>query len=657
MARTPRNAKKSAWDGSKIKIALVGVVFALALGALWGRAWHLQVVRGPELDALAKRQHFGAEENVGERGPILDRNGRLLAREAVFQSVYVRPHEVTDVDRAARILSKALGMSRRDVRARLTDERKFVWVTRLADDRAVSQIRGAKLDGVHFAPEAGRLYPNGHLAGQLLGFVGLDGKGLEGMERQFDQLLAPGRARVTVQRDAAGRTLYLDDEGNQIQAQDGKPVTLTIDAHVQAMAETALAAAINEYDAKSGACLVVEVDTGEILALANYPFFNPNIYRRGTPSQWRNNAGIEVFEPGSTMKPILVAAALQEGLYDPKSILFCENGRWRHSGRTIRDTHEYGWLTINKVVRYSSNIGAAKIALEMGRERYHAYLSALGFGDPTGLPLPGESYGILRQPGEWYPIDLACAGFGQGVGVSALQLAQAYLALASGGVKKPLRLVVEPEQPAGPPVRIFDEKVSRQVLSMMVDVVEMDGTGTQARIPGIVVGGKTGTSQKAVPTGGYGDEYMASFVGLIPGDAPEFIVLAVVDEPQGSYYGGVVAAPVVRDVAMRSLAYMGRLPDAQEPVLALAEQITDTDPNRNRPEVGGRILRRGADATGDVAPRVIGMSLREAVETMAAAGVIPRIEGGGMRVVRQAPKPGQAFKGEADAVLWLSEES
>lgn len=644
MVRQKREPK----DRSRIVIGLVAGLFALALLGLWARAGWVQLVQGERLSELARRQHLAAEFERGERGVILDRSGRVLAKSVRFTSVYARPVEVEDAGKTAGELSQILGQPKKALTAQLKSTRNFVWIERQIDDKAAARLRDKDLSGIYLTTEFGRLYPNGHLAGQLLGFANIDGQGIEGLERKFEDVLAGKTAEFVVQRDASGRRLYLDAHGREVDI-DGRPIRLTLDGHVQDLAEAALARAVVKSHGRWGGCVVVEVATGEILALASYPFFNPNVKDKVDPASWRNRPATDVFEPGSTMKPFVVSAALQEKVVRPESLYYCENGRWRFSGKTIRDdVHRYDWLAVNKIIRYSSNIGAAKIGLDLGAKKYHHYLSALGFGRKTPLELPGESAGFLRPPERWYPIDLAAASFGQSVGVTILQMAGAYLCLANDGVRTPLRLVLDPAPEAEAPVRVYTPEVARTMRAMMLEVVEADGTGAQLRIPGVPMAAKTGTAQKASPQGGYGDKHVASFAAFIPGDAPKYLVLTVIDEPTPIYYGGVIAGPVVREVSVNLLAYKGRLPDTG---LAAATQAGS--------EVAGlgsaaRSQAEAADA-GSV-PDVTGLSLRRAVEILAARGVVPRLEGTGGLVGKQNPAAGSTWPaaGEDKFTLWLT---
>jgi cell division protein FtsI (penicillin-binding protein 3) len=653
--RQPRAAGQTRPDRSRLKLALVGGLFALAWLGLWARAYYVQIVMGPDLALMARRQHEVAERITGARGEIFDRAGRLLAKSVEFTSVYARPLQVKDAARAEAVLAETLGLPRREVRAKLRAKANFVWIARQVGDKPAAALRRAGLVGVHLTTEYGRQYPNRHLAGQLLGFVGLDDKGLEGLEASFDDLLAGHSSKLVVQRDAAGRKLHLDNKGQKVDIH-GRDIRLTIDAHIQFAAEEALERAVTEHQGRWGGCLVVEVSSGEILAWAEYPFFNPNAFERYGPGQWRNRMAGDAFEFGSTVKPFVIAAALQEGLVDLDTEFFCEEGRWRYGGKTISDTHEYGDLPVHKVLRYSSNICSAKIAVELGKPAYHAYLQRLGFGEKTGLPLPGEARGILRPAGEWYDIDLATAAFGQGFSATAVQMARAYLCLANGGVLKPLKLALEPEPEPAPQRRVFSSEVTAKVLATMRDVVQEDGTGTRARIQGLEVGGKTGTAQKASPKGGYGDKYMASFVGMFPATQPKYLVLVVVDEPRPHHYGGVVAAPAFKETAMKTLAYKGRLPDVAEPLTAeqgggdepeisvASGPVTEPRPNATAPDDGGAV------------PDLVGLSLRTAVEILAERGIVPVLKGEGLVVARQQPAAGRPLQNAGEGcTLWLGD--
>jgi cell division protein FtsI (penicillin-binding protein 3) len=650
---------------SSVKLVLAGVLFALIWAGLWVRSGWIQLYKGPQLERLAAKQTLSTEFERGRRGRILARDGELLATSVEAKSAYLRPLEVQDRETTAQTLAEVLGVSREGIRKHLASRKNFIWIKRQITDREAAALNRVDLPGVYLTSEHVRLYPQGRLAGQLLGFVNIDGKGMEGLERAYESRLAGGRAEQVKLRDASGRRLYLDAQGREVDI-DGQDLRLTIDTHIQDVTEQALADAVQRFKAESGTTVVVSIPSGEILAMASYPFFNPNAYRRSTASVRRNRAAMDALEPGSTMKPILFAAALEEGVITPDKLIDCEGGRYKVGPHWIRDHHSYKWMAVNKVLRYSSNIGAAKIGEALGAQNYYDYLRRLGFGERSRLDLPAESPGIMRPVQEWNEFDLAAAAFGQGFSATALQMVQAFLPIACGGVNQPLQLVLSPKDPDyGPPERLFSASTARQVLSMMTEVVQEDGTGRFARIPGVTMAGKTGTAQKATTTGGYGNKYLSSFVGMVPGDDPELLIISMVDEPSTMNAGGRVAAPVVKEVAMRTLAYYGRLPDPTTPVFtvpppgeavaeaALAQQLTGPQPKVPEPA-------SGSSFEGGTAPDVTGMPLRRAMEILARGGVVPVIKGSGMTVTGQQPDPGRPWpeannqEGQDVFVLWLS---
>ncbi len=677
--RADRGGSDAGRDWSRARLVLVGMVFLLVWTGLWGRAWFLQIHESEMLSAMADRQHLASETITGQRGEILDRNGKVLARSVEVSSVYINPREITDAEGTATVLAEVLGLQRNQVARRMQSDKGFVWMARKVPDAAAQEIASLKLPGVYLTTEYERAYPYKQLAGQLLGFVGMDDKGLEGLERSFDSVLSGRSGSMTLQRDAAGRRLYLEG----LNAEDeltGRNVRLTLDTQIQYFAEDALAKAVVNFGGKWGGCLVIDVPTGEILAWAEYPFFNPNAYRDYQPSMWRSRLAMDALEQGSTTKPFLVAAALSENVIAPDTVFYCEKGIWKHNKTTIRDTRSHENLPINKILSYSSNIGAAKIGLELGTDKYYAYLNNLGFGQKTGLPVPGESLGILRNPKQWSETDLINASFGQSFSATGVQMAQAYLTLAAGGVNRPLKLVLsewDTESVGVEEEQIFKPEAAAAVLSMLREVVEEDGTGQRARIsiPGIVVGGKTGTAQKAEGKS-YGEARMASFVGIEPLNDPRYLVLVMVDEPRKNVYGGVVAAPVFRQVITHTLAYRGELPEEklelaenEQDVISEGTQVALAAKEHNgkteTSEVLDRLLpmpkeTRNAEidqTAPGITPNVVGKSVRRAVEAFLSQGIMPVVKGEGRTVAKQEPEAGTplAANAEAKCVLWLTD--
>lgn len=664
------------FDLERWRIRFVVVLFCLAWGGLWARAWYLQMVVGPQLASKAQRQHVASELVSGRRGMIFDRNGQVLARSVEARSVYVKPREVEDLVAMANAIAPILGKTPQELHDELAQtKRRFVWLQRKVDDLTASRILEARIPGVGLTKEFDRIYPFRHLAGQVLGFVGLDDNGLEGIERSMDEQLGCMPTRQVVQRDAMGRRFYLREAGQG--EPHGEDVTLTLDVQLQFMAEETVAKAVRQYDARWGGAIVVDVANGDILAWAQYPFFNPNAYREYSPLIYRNRLAADALEPGSTFKPLVMAVALQEQKVAANAAIDCEGGKWQFKQFTIKDTSSHGIISASKVIRYSSNIGMAKIGQNLGKQKFHNYLQELGFGQRTGVPV-AESRGILRRPRDWSDIDLMATSFGQSISVTGLQMAQAYLTLLNGGLYTPLRLIKSDEDNRGPRKRIFSERVSNQVMQMMRDVVEeKDGTGRRARVPGMEVGGKTGTAQKADRRAGtYGNKRTASFVGFFPAKKPQYFILVMVDEPANNQFGGVVAAPVFSEIAQRALTHYGMLTPPEQPVeqekKALAKQrvrglklamadapytLVDTVVLRqntaNLLDLPGQLAKGGSHV-----PDVIGKPIRNAVEMFARAGVVPELKGAGNRVVKQSPPAGTAWPkdGEpASYILWLSE--
>ncbi len=679
-------------DWVRVRINLVVGIFCLLWIGLWGRAWYLQMIEGPRLADRAKRQQVATELVAGRRGMIFDRNGQVLARSVEARSVYARPQEIEDFVQVANKLGPLLGIEPQKLHDDLSrTRRRFVWLKRKVDDYTAEAVRKSNLAGIGLSKEFNRVYPFKHLAGQLLGFVGLDDKGLEGLERSLESRLGCIPVRQTIQRDATGRRFYLN--ADDLSVPSGQDLTLTLDVQIQFMAEEAVERVAKDFDARWSGALVVDTRSGEILAWAQYPFFNPNNYRDSSPQIYRNRLAADALEPGSTFKPFVMAIALQEQKVTANALINCEGGKWESKNFVIRDTSSHGILPANKVLRYSSNIGMAKIGLSLGAPLFYKYLHALGFGERTSVPV-SESRGILRMPRDWGEVDVMSAAFGQSVSVTALQMAQAYLTLLNHGVYKPLRLLREEDAVEQARARIFNDKTVREVMDMMRGVVEeSDGTGKRARISGMEVAGKTGTAQKADQRAGtYGNKRLASFVGFFPAKEPRYLILVLVDEPGRNQYGGVVAAPAFKEIAANLITHSGMLPES-----SVTSQAKPAENNDNKAPLPARrgLKLAGIDApyllsmedeplhnkqdsaknssktaiadmrlpghlarASSLVPDVQGKSVRNAVELFARAGIVPELKGNGSRVVRQTPPAGSAWPENGNGsgyILWLSE--
>lgn len=526
----------------------------------------LQVLQAAELTARADRQHQKSVTLEGARGTVTDRHGKVLAMNVEVPSVFGVPTSIDSPVTAARSLSSVLKIRRGELVRKLQQEKHFVWLARKVEPEQGRKLEQLSIGGIGMVMEGRRFYPKGPLLAHLLGFVGMDGQGLEGLERQYDSDLH-GEKRVTIlQRDALGRTVFPKGLSEQAPVA-GQALTLTIDEVIQYIAEKELEEAVNQAHAKAGTIIVIEPQTGAILALAVSPRFDPNNVAALTPDRWRNRALTDSYEPGSTMKVIVAAAALEEKVMKPGSMIFGENGRMAIANTTIHDHEKLGWMTFSQMLQKSSNIGAAKTGILLGEQRLYRYLQAFGFGLRTEIDLPGEVGGLLKAPKEWGRRSLASISMGQEIGVTPLQLVSAVAAVANNGVLMRPYVVSEVRDHAGRIVKEVLPQVKRRVVSpdtartltTILEGVVTNGTATKAGIPGFRVAGKTGTAQKIDPrTGTYSNtQFVGSFVGFVPADQPRLAMIVVIDEPQGEAWGGVVSAPVFRRVGEQVLTYMG----------------------------------------------------------------------------------------------------
>ncbi len=627
---------------STVRIRLVGFGFVLAFCLIGYRALSLQVLRHDQFEERAQRQYQRIVQLPPQRGTIYDRNGEELALSTAVDSIYAEPHRVEDASATARALATILKLPYGELKRRLSSQRRFLWIKRQVLPRESAQVKELKLAGIGFTREHRRYYPNSETGAQVLGFTGVDPRGLEGLEMRYDALILGEGGFLMTEKDARGKGLSFDNAVVQ-GGSPGHSLYLTLDKNLQYIAEKELAEGVHNARAKAGSVVVLDPGTGEILAMASQPDYNPNAVRKARPSQWRNRAVCDAYEPGSTMKPFVVAAALNEGVVRAGQRIDCENGRYRVGGRTIHDTHKYQMLTVEEVVKFSSNIGSAKIGKMLERQRLHRYLTGFGFGQPTGIDFPGESPGLLRRPEQWFEADLAAISFGQGVSVTPLQLALATAAVANGGTLMHADLVKKVVDPYGETMevrepkavrRVISEQVARQMRGMMAAVTEEEGTGTRAAVSGFTVAGKTGTAQKVDPvTGGYSaDKRVSSFVGFVPVEAPRLVVLVVIDEPKGQTYGGLVAGPVFSRIAEQSLRYLQvepTVPDSRPALLPVEEGVALVEPAPVLNDIPG-------DGQLPNMPNCIGMSSRQVLKTMERLGLNIRLKGSG-RVVEQFP--------------------
>ena len=558
--------KSSSKKWLQARIALILIFFTLLFGIVIGRAYQLQIIDRDRLTGIIEQQYLKYVTIPPQRGTIYDRKKEVLALSLAVPSLYARPGKIPDKKEIAETLSPILEVSYRFLLEKLTSDRPFVWLMRQISPDKAKKIEDLKLDGIGFVQESRRFYPNKELASHVLGFAGVDAEGLEGLERTYNSYLSGKPGTILVERDAHGRNIYTPAI-KQVCATKGHNLQLTIDSTVQYFVEKALDDGVTKSKAQGGIAIVMDPHTGEILALAVRPTFNPNNFWDFTPSHWRNRSVTDAYEPGSTFKIFLVSAVLEEEISKPQDIFYCENGRYPLGNRIIRDVHSYGWLSLTEVIKHSSNIGACKIAENLGREKFYSYIRKFGFGSKTGIELPGETGGLLALPYRWSRIDLGNIAFGQGVATSPLQLITAFSAIANDGVMmKPhlVKAIVNDRDEiieAFPPEAretVISPGTARQVTSILKTVVEKGGTGENASIEGFSIAGKTGTAQKVDPhTRQYSRQKVtSSFMGFLPADDPQLAMLVIVDEPHGISYGGVVAAPIFKEAAHQILRYL-----------------------------------------------------------------------------------------------------
>lgn len=539
---------------------MVLVLVLVALGALLGRAFYLQLLNNDFLQEKGDSRYRRDVEVFASRGKITDRNGDVLAVSTPMQSIWA----FTDVAKLSREeqrqLAELLGMDGRELGRKLASDRNFVYLKRQVPPDIAQQIAALKLKGIHQDREYRRYYPDGEMTAHLVGFTGVDDKGLEGVELAFQNSLMgrPGVRSVIKDR----RDRIVEDVGAMKPPLDGKDVTLALDAKIQYLAYSHLKQAVLDNKAKAGSAVVLDARTGEVLALSNWPTYNPNNRSTLTGQQLRNRAVTDSFEPGSTMKPFTVALALETDKVRPNTAIDTAPGKLTIGPSTISDAHPHGVLTVAQVIQKSSNVGTSKIALKFKPQEMWEMFDALGFGKPPRLGFPGEIGGRLRPAKNWVPIDQATMSYGHGISVSLLQLARAYTVFARDGELIPVSLTkVEPGEPLAA-VRVFSAETARSMRLMLEMAAGPDGTAPQAQVAGYRVGGKTGTAYK-VENGAYAKKYVSSFVGVAPISDPRLIVAVMVDEPSGGkHYGGDVAAPVFAQIVSGSLRTLGIPPDA-----------------------------------------------------------------------------------------------
>ncbi len=545
------------------------LVLLTAFASLVARALYLQGVNNDFLQQKGESRYSRVIELSATRGRIVDRHGDVLAVSTPVKSVWAIPEDARLTPAQVRSLARLLEMEPREVSRRLAADSDFVFLKRQIAPHVAEKVAALNLPGIHQQREYRRYYPAGEVTAHMLGFTGVDENGQEGIELAFDSRLAgkPGGRRVI--KDRLGR--IVEDVESVRKPQDGQDITLALDSKIQYLAYTHLKQAIVEHKAKAGGIVVLDAKSGEVLALANLPTYNPNNRGRLSGAQLRNRALTDTFEPGSTMKPFTVALALEKGRYRFDSQIQTAPGRLTIGAATIHDAHPHGLLTVAEVVQKSSNVGVAKIAADLAPEEMWQMFDTLGFGTPPKLGFPGEAGGRLRPYKTWRPIEQATMSYGHGISVSLMQLARAYLVFARDGDLIPLSLIKLDTPPlAGR--RVFSGQTAREVRVMLEMAVQPGGTAPKAQVPGYRVAGKTGTAHK-LEGGRYSNQYVSSFVGFAPASDPRLIVAVMIDEPSaGRYYGGEVAAPVFSRVMAGALRALGVPPDTPLAPVQVARQ-------------------------------------------------------------------------------------
>jgi cell division protein FtsI (penicillin-binding protein 3) len=650
--RTGIDSKQSRWIA--VRIAIVAALLATGFVAVSAQAVKLQVLQRAQLTRHGDDQWRRSVELRPRRGAITDRNGQTLAASADAPSIAASPAALRRLSRPEMArLARALALAPAALERKAQRPAKFVWLKRRVSPAEAKAVQALQLDGVDVFQEARRYYTSKSLASQLVGFVGDDGEGLEGMELVWDEALQGGVARMPFLRDARGRAV-LDEAPAPETALAGARVELALDVGLQLAAEQALSRAVTQARAAAGMLVAMDPRTGEVLALAQAPTFNPNLPRQG--GVMRNKAVLDTYEPGSTFKIFTVAGALDAGVLRPRDAIDCEKGSYRIGGHRIRDHEPLGWVGPERIIVTSSNIGAAKIGARLGRDRLQKTLLAFGFGEKVGTQLPGEPRGSIPFPKA--EVALATMSFGQGVSASPLQITAAVAAVANGGMlMKPIlvRRVVDPgtgaviSQGEPTPVRRALTRETAALLTRWLEgvVADPDGTGKKARLEGWRAAGKTGTAQKADPvTRRYSvDKRFSSFVGFAPAEAPRIVIGVFIDEPKGDVYGGEVAAPVFREVADHALKSLGAPPS--EPALALAEpagvEPTASEDHAPPPLIEEEATGLPSESGGVAVPALAGLPARAALRTLEALELLGEVNGTG-RVLSQSPRPGQVLE-------------
>lgn len=636
-----------------LRMSIVSALCFVGFFIVLSRAFYLHLVDNNQLKWIADKQYNARIPVSIRRGQIFDRNAEELAVSLPVPSIYADPAMIEDRLATAKKLSSVLKIKESELSEKLNTTKHFVWIKRRISHETLEEVKALNIPGVSYTEESRRFYPNGELAAQVLGAVGYDSQALAGLELAFNDFLISQKKAVTYKRDARGK-MYASPV-SFVEQTDVGSLYLTIDKRIQFITEKALNDAVEKTNAEDGIAIALDPTTGDVLAMATAPAFDPNRYSKYPIENWRNRAVTDSFEPGSTFKVLVVASALDAGTVTPRTTFFCENGAVRIGSNILKDHNPYGKLTVEDIIKVSSNIGAMKVGFALGKEKLFNALRSFGIGSVTGISYPGEVGGIFRNYESWQSVEHATVAFGQGVSVTPLQMATAFATIVNGGIHYRPRLIsrlvdrdgnvtnFQSSNILSQPIKKETSDVMREMLRR---VVEQGGTGTSAFSKAYSVGGKTGTAQKVDSGKGYAaGKYYSSFIGFAPVESPRIVVYVGIDEPKGSYYGGTVAAPAVKDIIEGALPHMG-VPSQTSPVLLADQPISKGVEEVDAKAISDKkpVFKESNDGSF-VMPNLVGYTFRDVLMATQNVDVDIRSEGSGI-AVRQSPEPGARIEKE-----------
>ncbi len=581
------------WNG-RFRCALVCLVFIALFSLFSFRLIYLQMIKHDEYAGLAAEKHVYKQTIYAQRGAILDSNNEILAHNIPIETIVADASHLNNVDAAVSLLSAALKVPPAEISEKLHGDRRYIVLKREVPETMATalhdKLRAQNVRGIYFERDSARIYPNGSMLCHVIGFTDFDHQGIQGVEASMEQYLHGEDGYRYIEHSRTGQEIVLY-RGQEHAPRDGYQVHLTVDLNLQNIVENEIDAAMSEFHPAKATIILMRPATGEVLAMANRPNFDLNLRAEAKPEQMKNRAIIDMMEPGSTFKIVTAAAALNEHKVQPDTVIFCENGAWNYGGRILHDHKAFGELSVQDVLVKSSNIGAAKLALSVGDEKFYEYIRRFGFGERTGIELPGEIPGLIRSPQSWSKISITRIPMGHEIGVTPLQLTIAMAAIANGGNLVTPRIVKSITNADGGTVSTFSPIILRQVISSQTarqigealrGVVSDRGTAAAAAVPGFTIAGKTGTAQKVDPRGGYEQgKYVVSFTGYLPADHPEFVGLVVLDDAHTARpelnYGGLVAGPIFSRIAEKAARYLDLEPHEElgKPVTAGRVALTN----------------------------------------------------------------------------------